>query len=164
MNRTSAFVKIIGIVAVLGLSLVVTVSLMARPNRGTEAEKSVRITLSVYSGRPNPEWQLTPGPEYDHLIRLIEALDTSEKALFDYDEWNRLGYASFWVALGNVEGLPYAIHVWRDMAYVAQDREGKALYALGAAEIYDLLVAQAEKRDLGDFFVNYHKYREELAP
>lgn len=163
MNRSSTF-KIIGIVVVLGLSLVVTVSLMARQDQESEPEKGMRITLSVYSGRPNPEWQLVPGPEYDRLIRLIEALDTSEKPPFDYDEWNRLGYASFWIEPGNVEKLPYAIHVWRDMAYVVQDREGKVLYALGATEIYDMLVAQAEERDQGAFFVNYHKYREEQAP
>ena len=128
-----------------------------------EPEKGIQITLSVYSGRPNPRWWLTKGRDFERLIHLIKMLRVDEKALFTYDEWNRLGYATFWIEPKNIEGLPYAIHVWRDMAYVEQNLEGKVMYALGASEIYDLVVIQAEERGQERFFVNYHKYKEDMT-
>lgn len=125
-------------------------------------DKGFSITLSVYSGRPNPHWWIVPSdPEYKRLTELIASLKKSNKAVFNYDEWNKLGYASFWIVPKGVEGLPSAIHVWRDMAYVQQKERGEAQYALGAAKIYDLLVSQSEKRDQGSFFVNYRKYQKE---
>jgi hypothetical protein len=132
----------------------------AKKDQEDERHVQIRITLSVYSGRPNPQWSLTAGPEYEKLAELIRGLKTAYEAPFDYDKWNRLGYASFWIVPKNIEGLPYAAHVWRDMAYLRVAREGPARYALGATEIYDLLVAQAEERGHKEFFVNYHKRRE----
>lgn len=122
-------------------------------------QAGIEITLSVFSGRPNPQWLLTARPEHEKLTKLIKGLKTSHKSPFDYDKWNRLGYASFWVVPKNIEGLPYAVHIWRDMAYLMVGREGPAMYALGATEIYDLLVAQAEEKGHKDFFVNYHKQK-----
>lgn len=125
-------------------------------------DKGLSITLSVYSGRPNPQWWIVPSdPEYKQLIDLISSLKTSNKAVFKYDEWNRLGYASFWIVPKGMEGVPRAIHIWRDMAYVRQNEKGEALYALGAAKLYELLVAQAEKKDQGSFFLNYRKFQKE---
>ena len=83
-----------------------------------EPEKGIKITLSVYSGRPDPQWWIKSGSDYERLIRLIKKLEVKKENLFKYEEWNRLGYASFWINPKNVEELPYAIHVWRDMAYV----------------------------------------------
>lgn len=169
MSRSSNPVRVIGgIVLLVGFFSAVTVIAVSlrtgqEESQGDESEKSLWITLSVYSGRPNPQWELKPGPDYDRLISLVEALDVEAKALFEYDEWNRLGYASFWITLQDIEGLPYAIHVWRDMAYVVQNREetGEGLYALGATEIYDLLVTQAEERGQGAFFEKYRRHQEE---
>ena len=165
MSRLSNFLKIIGIIVLLGATFsTITVFLVTGQEQENEPKKSIWITLSVYSGRPNPQWELNPGPDWDRLVSLVEALDVDEEALFEYDKWNRLGYASFWITPQNMEGLPYAIHVWRDMAYVVmrnQEGEWEGLYALGATEIYDLLVAQAEEREQGAFFVKYHKYKEE---
>lgn len=118
-------------------------------------EESIQITLSVYSGRPNPQWNIEPGSEYERLIHLIRELEIKDEILFEYEEWNQLGYASFWVYLPNIEGLPDAIHVWRDMAYILHNEKGEAMYALNAIELYDMLVAQAEKNDQGEFFINY---------
>jgi hypothetical protein len=120
--------------------------------------KGFAVTLSVYSGRPNPQWWITPqDPDFTRLVELIGSLRLEAKPLFKYDEWNRLGYASFWIASRNVKGLPRAIHVWRDMAYVIKDREGVGAYALGAAKLYDMLVAQAERRGHKEFFVKYRE-------
>lgn len=122
-----------------------------------EPEKGVQITLAVYSGRPNPEWWLTSERDYRRLVDLVTKLKPVDRALFNYDEWNRLGYASFWITPKAIQGLPHAVHVWQDMALVQPSSEGKALYATDAAQIYDLLVAQAERRGHGKFFANYRK-------
>lgn len=160
MRRLSGSADIATIIVLLILgSLLMTRSPTRREER--EPEKGIEITLSVYSGRPNPQWWLTEGPEYEQVIRLVTALELTRETLFTYEEWNRLGYASFWITPRGIEELPYAVHVWRDMAYVAQDGDREAMQAVGATELYDVLVAQAEKRDQGRFFVNYHRYREQ---
>jgi hypothetical protein len=113
------------------------------------------VTLAVYSGRPNPSWTIEPGPELDRLTALIKDLRPADTRLFDYDEWNRLGYATFWI---EARGLPGTgrIHVWRDMAYFPS-KEGKGSQAIGAAKLYEMLVTQAESKGQEAFFRNYRK-------
>ena len=116
----------------------------------------IRVTLSVYSGRPNPSWTVEPGPELDRLVAQIKDLKTSDSRLFDYDEWNRLGYASFWLSARGLPGVPSEIHLWRDMALVPS-KEGKGMQAIGASKLYEMLVAEAEGRGYREFFLNYRK-------
>jgi len=126
-----------------------------------EPDAGISITLSVYSGRPNPQWWTAPSDlRYKKMVELIKSLKTQKKPLFDYMQWNRPGYASFWLKFKKVDGMPYAIHIWRDMAYLELNREGEASYAVGAASIYDLLVSQAEEKGQKGFFINYHKLKE----
>jgi hypothetical protein len=134
-----------------------------KENSEKAPEKGIFIELSVYSGRPNPQWWITPGdPEYKELVILISSLKSTKKAMFDRDEWNKLGYASFWIKPKNVKGLPKSVQVWRDMGYIIQNEAGQVLYTRGATKIYDTLVAYAEKRGQEHFFINYHKYRAEM--
>jgi hypothetical protein len=117
---------------------------------------AITVTLSVYSGRPNPTWTLEPSADFDHLVSLLKGVKTTGERLFNYGEWNRLGYASFWVVSRGVPGLPGEVHVWRDMAYVPTE-DGKGLQAVGASALYEFLVSQAEGRDFREFFLNYRK-------
>ena len=116
----------------------------------------IRVTLSVFSGRPNPSWTIEPGPDLDRLVALIKDLKPTDAKLFDYDEWNRLGYATFWLSARGVPGIPSEIHVWRDMA-VVPSKEGKGMQAVGASKLYEMLVTQAESKGYPDFFRNYRK-------
>ncbi len=115
-----------------------------------------RVTLSVYSGRPNPSWTVEPGPEMDRLAALVKELKATDAKLFDYEEWNRLGYASFRLSARGVPGVPGEVHLWRDMAVVTS-KDGKVLQAAGASRLYEMLVTQAESKGYGSFFVNYRK-------
>jgi hypothetical protein len=117
---------------------------------------SVRVTLSVYSGRRNPSWTVEPGPDLDRLVALIKDLEATDARLFDYDEWNRLGYASFWLTARGLPGIPSEVHVWRDMAFVPS-KEGKGMQAIGASKLYEMLVTEAEGRGHRRFFANYRK-------
>jgi len=158
MNKSSAESLLARIVPI---SLTLAILLAATPaiaQKDEEPEIGLRITLAVYSGRPNPTWLVKPGPDMDKLVYLITRLEPSEEPVFDYDEWNRLGYSSFWIEPKGVENLPYAIHVWRDDAFLIFDSRGdKKAYALGATDLYDILVAQAEARDQEVFFRVYHR-------
>jgi hypothetical protein len=129
---------------------------------GANPERSgIEIILTVYSGRPNPTWRLAEGPEAERLLVLVRALDVNKEKIFDYDEWNRLGYATFWIVFGDTRDAPYAVQVWRDMAYVIADVEAAPEYAVGASDLYEYLVVQAEARDQGAFFVNYRRAKQE---
>jgi hypothetical protein len=123
------------------------------------SQQGIRVMLSVYSGRPNPEWWVTSstgGKEITAIIQELKAV--ADTSLFDYNRWNKLGYASFWIFPVRMEKMPYAIHVWRDMAVIFPTNQGdKPLYAKNALKLYDILVAQAEKKELNSFFVKYHK-------
>ena len=121
----------------------------------------IEVELQVYSGRPNPRWQLTEGAEYEAVLERVRGLEVGAEAPFDYDEWNQPGYASFWVRLRGVEDAPRSVHLWRDMAYLPGDVDDAGSYALGAGELYDLLVSQAESRDQGHFFANYREERQD---
>jgi hypothetical protein len=127
---------------------------VARPD--VQPPKSIRVTLSVYSGRPNPTWTLESGPDFDRLVALLKDLKPSAARLFDYDEWNRLGYASFWVSARDLPGVPGELHVWRDMA-VVPSKDGNGMQATGAAKLYDALVGEAEANGYNRFFQNYRK-------
>lgn len=156
MIKRIKLITVITVLAVLLLSFGVLAQVSEKPDKTSEGYFS--IILSVYSGKPNPQWWVkSSDPEYKQLVELISSLKTSKKPLFKYEEWNRLGYASFRIINNGVKELPGEIHIWRDMAYIVHSEKRDVSYATGALKIYDILVAQAEKRDLKNFFINYHK-------
>ena len=129
-----------------------------------EMDKGLEVVLSVYSGRPNPRWVLSEGPDFDKVVTLLRSLEVRQDQLFDYGEWNRLGYASFRVHARGVEGVPQVVHVWRDMAMVTPGGDASPAQATGAKELYEALVAQAEARDFGQFFRNYRQEPGDKTP
>jgi len=126
--------------------------------------EEISVTLWIHSGRPNPQWEIQPGAVFDRLIELVQALDASTEPQFDYEEWNRMGYASFLVDLRSSRVSAGAVHVWREMA-VLFDAGGRIIgYALAADGLYDALVAQAEERSLSAFFYDYADYQARRFP
>ncbi len=119
--------------------------------------KGISILLPVYSGRPNPQWWITEGPELEKLQKVIRLMKTIEDSIFDYDEWNRPGYASFWIDSREIENIPKSIHIWRDMAYIFLNEKDTPSYAKGVTKLYDMLVKQAEERGYKEYFLNYHE-------
>jgi hypothetical protein len=116
----------------------------------------ILVTLAVFSGRPNPTWAVEPGAELDRLVAQIRSLKPTDATLFDYNEWNRLGYAGFWLSSRDLPGVAGRIHLWRDMAFIPS-KEGKGLQATGASKLYEMLVTEAESKGYGEFFRNYRK-------
>ncbi len=129
---------------------------VAGATREGQPPVGIRVTLSVYSGRPNPSWTVEPGPDLDRLVALIKDLKTTDARLFDYAAWNRVGYASFRVSARGLPSVPAELHLWRDMAFVPS-KEGKGMQAIGASKLYETLVTQAEGKGYREFFLNYRK-------
>lgn len=119
----------------------------------------ISVTLSVYSGNPNPQWWITEGPEFEKFFDLLKSMKTVNDSIFNYNEWNRLGYATFRIVPREITELPKSVHIWRDMAVISQYEEENLLYADGVTALYDLLVKQAEERGHEEFFINYHKQK-----
>jgi len=125
-------------------------------------EKGVLVTLSAYSGRPNPQWWITDQDQLGRLAELIKSAKPSPEKSFDYNKWNRLGFASFWLNNKGLEGMPKKVHVWRDQAVIVTgQKDAPPLYANEALPLYDMLVKQAEEHDQHNFFRNYHKWRKD---
>jgi hypothetical protein len=76
-------------VAAFGLLLAMLLAVGGGP-RGAERPSPVRVELDVFSGRPNPAWDLSPDEEAE-LARLIAGLPPSRRSL---DEGG-LGYRGF---------------------------------------------------------------------
>lgn len=161
MRASTCRVTFSALLAILGLSIVngAVPSLAAGED---EPERGIRIVLSVYSGRDNPQWWITDGPEFDELVRFLREPRPAQAASFEYDRWNRLGFSSFWILPKGIDGLPFGAHLWRDQAIVFVDGKGKESYqTLGSLPVYDSLVGQAMQREeeAPDFFASYLEFK-----
>ncbi|UJR07261.1 hypothetical protein I4U23_011549 [Adineta vaga] len=77
---------------------------------------SLHATIHVYSGRPNPQWQLT-FDEWSQLNQLIVKLPKiTENGLGPYQFSGRLGYSGFSAHFPAVSSYP-------DIYYVAQHQQ-----------------------------------------
>lgn len=160
-HKYSILIKIPVLLLILLLS--VMASAQEKDHSDPTAEKPVKgisIMLPIYSGRPNPVWWITEGPEFKSVIEHIRSMKPVENEIFDYDEWNKPGYASFWIVPYELKDLPSSIHIWRDMALITMGGEKARLYAKEATELYDLLVKQAEEKGYRKYFLNYHRQKE----
>ena len=61
-----------------------------------------RVTLLVFSGRPNPSWSLTQAQDAE-LMQRLNALAPADRP---FDEYQRLGYAGFGLLLPAIENQP----------------------------------------------------------
>jgi len=69
----------------------------------------MRVEIDIFSGRPNPAWELTEA-ERTELERRMASLRPSPRLPIDFP----LGYRGFLVHdPGRTEGLPGQIRVWR---------------------------------------------------
>lgn len=128
-----------------------------RNTKNEEPVKGISIMFPIYSGRPNPQWWITEGPELERLLAVIKSMKTVKDSIFNYNEWNKPGYASFWIDSREIEGIPKSIHIWRDMAYILWNEKDTPSYAKGVTKLYDILVKQAEEKGYKEYFLNYHE-------
>jgi len=99
---------VIGLVAALSL-----------PSRGQAADASaaagsttnVTVEVLIFSGRPNPTWQLQ-NPERLNMLK-PRLKDAPELPQEEPAGWSRLGFAGFRIHGGEALGLPGELRVYR---------------------------------------------------
>lgn len=166
MNRQFLIFQVVLVILIL-VMINLSLPLLAQEETKKEEQKEdpvrgISVTLPIYSGRMNPQWWLTDGPEFKKVLELIKSMKAVNDSLFDYDKWNIPGNAAFRLVSREIKGIPRHIHIWRDMAYIPADDEKSPRYAKNVLELYDLLVKQAEAKGYSEYFRNYHKYREDF--
>lgn len=106
--------------------------------------RTVRVTLLLFSGRPNPTFDLEPGVAAERLKPGLDATKAVEAAAGETVVPGTLGYNGIVVEnLANVAGLPRTMIVFRDRVEV---RDGKASIRAGARDLEDTLVKLALER------------------
>jgi hypothetical protein len=140
--------KKIGLARVTGIALFVImvlgpISFSCLQAEEEEPVQGIKIILSIYSGRRNPQWWVPQGPEFEKLVQILKGLKSGDAKLFSYNLWNTLGYSSFWIIPKNMQGLPFAVHIWHDEAMVTMKKGEATVQAIGAMPLYDMLAEHA---------------------
>jgi hypothetical protein len=127
---------------------------VSRPDTGT-VKRAVRVTLAVYSGRPDPTWALSER-EVEELRRLLDrGLRTP---LREAPKPPGLGYAGFVIENeAGARGIPRRLQVYRGVATVtgaAGEWEPPRLYR-DERRIEMWLAEQAVNRGHGDAMAHF---------
>lgn len=102
----------------------------AAPTAAEATPRTVRITLLLYSGRPNPSFEVDPAVATQRLAAGLEATRAAEAAAGETVVPGVLGYNGIVVENGaNARGLPREMVVYRDRVEV---RDGKTSLRLDA--------------------------------
>jgi hypothetical protein len=92
--------------------------------------RTVRVTLLLFSGRPNPSFDLSPTIAAERLVAGLEATKALETAAGETAIPGVLGYNGIVVENGaNVRGLPQVMVVYRERVEV---RDGRTSLRLDA--------------------------------
>lgn len=118
-------------------------------------ERKARVTLSVYSGRPDPEWDLV-GEDLEFFFGTLEKMAPMSRTV-EPSPSNQLGYRGFFVNYCDGSDHPQTLHVY----------DGKAGYEY--AEWYfkpdhgleDWLIEKASEKGYGDTIKKMRKTDED---
>ena len=87
-------------------------------------QKPVQITLDVYSGQPNPGWQLSSG-EATELARRLAQLNTVAQDPGD----GNLGYRGFFIQNeGQIAGIARTVRVFRNTVIIPDNKDQRKVY------------------------------------
>ena len=105
---------------------------------------NVTVEVLIFSGRPNPTWQL----QDPKLLATLKAKlkDLPEAFKEEPAEWSRLGFAGFRIRGGETLGLPGEIRIYQG---VIQTGHGKAAKHLkDATGLEQSLISETKKQAL----------------
>jgi len=139
--------------SLIGLSFVVEALAAGGSNT------NVMVEVLIFSGRPNPTWQLQDTNRLQALKGKLNGLPEAFKE--EPAEWSRLGFAGFRIHGGKALGLPDRIRVYRG---VIQTGHGKAArHVMDIAGLEQWLIQEAKQQPLEqpmrDVIANYETTR-----
>ncbi len=106
--------------------------------------QKINVELDIFSGRPNPSWELSPG-EISELARYMAGLTPASRPAVASD----LGYRGFVISnLGKIAGLPVKIHVFNGVLTVTE--KGSTNYYNDVNNIESWLIGKAKEHGYGD--------------
>ncbi|MCD4706542.1 MAG: hypothetical protein K8S62_02250 [Candidatus Sabulitectum sp.] len=111
-------------------------------------EKSVSARLMVFSGRLDPEWELSEDLTQELSKRLAGILKNNEQV--EAPNTGILGYKGFLIRnTGGFPDLPAEFSVFKGV--VSTGDKGKHIHMRDSQNIEDLLLSDAISRDMGKF-------------
>ena len=125
---------------------------------------NVTVEVLIFSGRPNPTWQLQDPKPLATLKAKLKDLPEAFKE--EPKGWSRLGFAGFRIRDGSSLGLPGEIRIYQG---VIKTGEGKAArYLKDSIGLEQSLINEAKKQALEppvrDAIASYESARKTVPP
>jgi hypothetical protein len=89
------------------------------------SQTNLTVELLIFSGRPNPTWQLQDTNQLRRLRANLKELPTAFEK--EPAEWSRLGFAGFRIRGGEAMGLPAEIRIYQGVIMTGRGKEAKYL-------------------------------------
>lgn len=105
---------------------------------------NVTVEVLIFSGRPNPTWQLQDTKALQVLKARLN--DLSETSKQEPAEWSRSGFAGFRIRGGETLGLPGEIRVYRGVVKTGHGKTVK--YLKDATGLEQSLINEAKNQAL----------------
>jgi hypothetical protein len=119
-------------------------SLVTELRAAAEGATSVTVEVLIFSGRPNPTWQLQDTNRLQQLITKLKELPEAFKE--EPPGWSRLGFAGFRVHGGEVWGLSAEIRIYQGVIKTGHGKGARYLRDLEGLE--QRLIAEAKRQAL----------------
>jgi hypothetical protein len=120
---------------------------------------NVTVEVLIFSGRPNPTWQLQ---DTNRLVALKAKMKELPEAFKEEPaEWSRLGFAGFLIRGGEAFGLPREIRIYQGVIKTGQGKDAKYLKDLTGFEqsLINEAKQQALEQPVKDAIASYEKVR-----
>ena len=107
-------------------------------------QTNVTVEVLIFSGRPNPTWQLQDTKRWETLKAKLK--DLPEAFQEEPAEWSRLGFRGFLIRDGEALGLPGAVRVYQGVIKTGHGKAAK--YLKDSTGLEQSLVGEAKKQAL----------------
>ncbi len=109
-----------------------------------EGGTSVTVEVLIFSGRPNPTWQLQDTNRLQLLKTKLKELPEAFKE--EPPGWSRLGFAGFRIRGGEVLGLPGEIRIYQGIIKTGHGQAAK--YLKDSTGLEQSLINEAKRQTL----------------
>ena len=119
-------------------------ALLCELRAAESGQTNITVEVLIFSGRPNPTWQLK---DTDRLPVLKAKLKHLPKA-FDKEpaEWSRLGFGGFLIHGGEAVGLPGELRLYQGVIKTGRGKEAR--YLKDSDGLEQSIITEAKKQSL----------------
>jgi len=159
-NRKETQMKRMKPLLTLATALCLTSQGLVLDLRAADANQTnVTVEVLIFSGRPNPTWQLQNTNQLNMLKANLKILSTAFEK--EPAEWSRLGFGGFRIRGGDALGLPGEIRIYQGAIKTGQGKEAK--YLQDSAGLEQSLINEAKRQALAppvkEAIANYENVR-----